>query len=303
MTQLDKSSAAGSGSAGTITIRRILHTIHAVRDCDPLRKRYEDLFGAIVFAERYHAGEDRDMALLYVANHMLEPMAPRRPEIPDTIFSQYLAKFGESLHSFEVRVDSAPDAAAICRDHGMDLSSVYPLFFFVKPKSTGGIVVQICGKPLVNDPKDYRNWNPDWIEGHPSTLRRLRYIACIVRDLDKALYFFTRVVDGKIVEDCRITVPQPGRRIGICLGDTVIALIVADEPEIGPLGAYCAKPVSGIYALAWEVDDLAAAETHLRELGVTTEPATLDAEGFAIPPSQMFGARHEFVLSGRREEN
>lgn len=300
MTQLAAADAAESDNIGTIAIRRILHTIHAVRDCDPVRKRYEELLGAIVFAERYHEGEDRDMALLYVANHMVEPMAPRRPDIPDTIFSKYLAKYGPSLHSFEVRVDSAPAAAAICRDHGMELSTVYPLFFFVKPQSTGGIVVQVCGKPLENDPQNYRNWNPDWIAGHPSTLRRLRYIACIARDFDKALYFFTRVVDGRIVEDCRITLPQPGRRVSICLGDTVIALIVADEPATGPVSTYFSSPVSGIYALVWEVDDLAVAEAHLSMLGVRTEPATLDAAGFAIPPLQMFGARHEFVLSRRQ---
>ena len=59
-----------------IPVRRVLHTIHAVRDVHVARKLYQDVFGAIAFAERYHAGEDRDMALLYAADHMIEPMAP-----------------------------------------------------------------------------------------------------------------------------------------------------------------------------------------------------------------------------------
>jgi catechol 2,3-dioxygenase-like lactoylglutathione lyase family enzyme len=283
-----------------IAVRRMLHTIHAVRDCDPVRRRYEDIFGAVVFAERYHEGEDRDMALFYVADHMIEPMAPRRPDTPDTTFSQYLAKFGESLHSFELRIDDAPAAARACERHGMQLSTVYPLFFFVKPRSTGGIVVQMCGKPLVNDLKDYRNWNPDWIEGHPSTLRRLRHVACYVRNLDAALYFFTQVLTGSIVEDGHVPAPQPGRRTIVCLGDTNVALFKADDPSVGPVGDYFSTPRSGIHSLVWEVDNLSVAEAYLRSLGVETEPAEFDAGGIAIPPSQMFGARHEFMPSARK---
>ncbi len=280
-----------------VPIQRILHTIHAVRDCNPVRRKYEEVLGAWVFAERFHAGEDRDMALFYVANHMVEPMAPARPDVHDTTFSKYLAKYGESYHSFELRVDSAPETAAACQAHGMELSSVYPLFFFVKPRSTGGIVVQICGKPLVNDPQDYRNWNPDWIEGHPSTLRRLRHIGCIVRDIDLSLYFFTQVIGGKILSDERVTFPQDGRRVAFCLGDTNVLLFQADDPAAGLAGDYFSKPVSGIYTLVWEVDDIQVAERYLLETGITPEKAKLEEHGIAIPAEQMFGARHEFVPS------
>lgn len=277
-----------------IGIQRVLHTIHAVRDVNPLRKIYQDTFGAIAFAERYHEGEDRDMTLLYAADHMVELMAPRRPE-PDTTFARYLHRFGESFHSFELRVDSAPAAAALCEAHGLALSTVYPLFFFVKPQSTGGVLVQFCGKPLENDPQNYRNWNPDWIEGHPSTLRRLRHIACFVRDREAALRFFTEIVDGKLLSDEHVEMPQPGRCARVLLGDTTVALFSADDPGTGVFADYFTKPRSGIYALVWEVEDLAAARAHIESRGHPTEPAALEHGGFAIPAEAFFGARHEFL--------
>jgi hypothetical protein len=280
-----------------IVVQRVLHTIHAVRDVHAVRKLYQDAFGAIAFAERYHEGEDRDMALLYAADHMIEPMAPRRPDEPDTTFSRYLDKYGESLHSFELRIDDAPAAAAICRAHDLALSTVYPKFFFVKPQSTGGVVVQLCGKPLVNDPQDYRGWRPDWIEGHPSSLRRLRHIVCVVRDMAAALTFFGTVLAGEILADERITLPQPARQVRVLVGDTRVALIAADDPATGPIGDYFSRPASGVYALVWEVDDLAAARAHLEGIDLPLVAADLSANGFAIDPVAMRGARHEFVPS------
>jgi catechol 2,3-dioxygenase-like lactoylglutathione lyase family enzyme len=279
-----------------IAIQRILHTIHAVRDVHAARKLYQDVFGGIAFAERYHAGEDRDMALLYAANHMIEPMAPKRPDAADTIFSRYLAKYGQSLHSFELRIDDAVAAAKLCQDRGLDLSTVYPKFFFVKPRSTGGIVVQLCGKPLENDPQDYRGWRPDWIEGHPSSLRRLHHIACIVRDMDAALDFFLNVLAGELISDGRIAHPQPGRQVRVMLGDTAVALIAVDDPATGPIGTYLSGPASGVYALVWEVDDLNAARAHMAAIGMALTDPHLSADGIAIDPAAMLGARHEFIL-------
>jgi catechol 2,3-dioxygenase-like lactoylglutathione lyase family enzyme len=221
-------------------------------------------------------------------------MAPRRLQ-PDTTFSRYLDKYGESLHSFELRIDSAPAAAEICHSRSLSLSTVYPKFFFVKPQSTGGVVVQLCGKSLENDPQDYHGWNPDWIEGHPSSLRRLRHILCVVRDIDMARGFFCEVLDGELLADERIELPQPGRQIRVLLGDTKVALISADDPANGSVGDYFSRPASGVFALVWEVENLSVARSHLEGIGLKLVPSLLHAEGFAIDPAEMHGARHEYV--------
>ena len=63
------------------------------------RLRYQDALGGLVFAENYFPAEDRDCALLYVANHMVEPMAPRNPEDMTKPFARMAAKIGEAFHS------------------------------------------------------------------------------------------------------------------------------------------------------------------------------------------------------------
>src|SRR3712207_7826340 len=51
------------------------------------------------------------------------------------------------------------------------LASDYGMFFYVRPESTGGILLEGCDVAPPNDPYDRRNWRPDWAEGMPSTLR------------------------------------------------------------------------------------------------------------------------------------
>ncbi len=284
-----------------IQVLRMLHTIHAVKDVGPVRKLYQDVFGAVAFAERYHAGEDRDMALLYAADHMIEPMAPRQAG-SDTTFARYLARYGEGLQSFELRIADAPGAAEIGRRRGLALSTVYPKFFFVRPESTSGVLVQLCGKPLVNDPKDYRGWSSDWILGHPSSLRRLREIVCIVRDMAMAVAFFTEVLDGVRIAEAGSDLLVSKHRVRIRLGDTCIVLLPdmpcapgAHAPGVeSPEAPY---PKAGVYALVWDVDDLAAARAHIQGIGLPTVASTLHAKGFAIDPAAMYGARHEFALA------
>ena len=96
-----------------IRVSRIVHTIHAVADIATCRARYLDVLGGLIFAEGYFEPEDRDMALLYVADHMIEPMAPRDPARLDKPYARYLQRFGEGLHSFEIMLENGPVAAGI----------------------------------------------------------------------------------------------------------------------------------------------------------------------------------------------
>ena len=59
-----------------VKVSRVIHTIHATTDIYGCRLLYQDALGGLVFAENYFPAEDRDAALLYVTNHMVEPMAP-----------------------------------------------------------------------------------------------------------------------------------------------------------------------------------------------------------------------------------
>lgn len=276
-------------------VKRVIHTIHAVEDIDECRHQYQDRLGGLVFAEGYHDGEDRDMALLYVTDHMVEPMSPRDPATSDKPFARYLRNYGPGWHSFELALEGCPEVAARLRADGYRLASDYGVFFFVRPESTGGLLIECCETPMPNDPYDRRNWSPGWAEGMSSTLLRLDHIACIVTDLDAALRFFTGYLDGDVLDDDRTSHPQPGRRVLLRLADTNVALIQPDDQSAGALGRFLQPPTSGIYALVWAVEDATRAQAYFDGLGLTITSADCVSDGFAIDPSQFLGARHEFT--------
>ena len=281
-----------------IKVKRVIHAIHMVEDLAVCRAKYLDILGGLIFAEGYFEAEDRDMALLYVADFMVEPMAPRDPTRSEMHVARYLQRYGPGYQSFEIGIDNGPDVAARMKEAGCKLSAEYGIFFYVRPESTGGVLLEVCETAMPNDPYDRRGWRPDWSEGHPSTILRLDHIACITADVDGALSFFTRVVDGELLSDDHITAPQPARRALVQLADTKVAFIQPDEPAQGALGTFLAPPSSGVYALVWQVEDAARAREYFESKGMRTTREGSVSSGFAIEPDDFLGARHEFVQVG-----
>jgi catechol 2,3-dioxygenase-like lactoylglutathione lyase family enzyme len=284
-------------SDGRIHVSRIIHTIHATTDIYGCRLLYQDALGGLVFAENYFEAEDRDAALLYVTDHMVEPMAARDPANLEKPFARLTSKIGQSYHSFELKVENGKAASQSFRDAGCTVASDYGIFFFVKGESTGGVLLEVCEVPMPNDPYDRPNWDPAVGAGHACSVVALDHIACVTADMDAALRFFTGLVDGKVLSDERTDQPQPGRRVLVRLGDTDVAFIQPDDTGSGPLGDFLAKPQNGIYALVWRVADEAQAKDHFTggrlKLRLTQEGCI--SAGFAIEPEDFFGARHEFV--------
>ena len=280
-----------------IHVSRIIHTIHATTDIYGCRLLYQDALGGLVFAENYFEAEDRDAALLYVANHMVEPMAARDPANLEKPFARLTSKIGQSFHSFELKVENGKAASQAFRDAGCTVASDYGIFFFVKADSTGGVLLEVCEVPMPNDPYDRPNWDPAVGAGHACSVVALDHIACVTADMDAALHFFTELVDGEVLSDERTELPQPGRRVLVRIGDTNVAFIQPDDTGSGPLGAFLGKQQNGIYALVWQVADEAQAKAHFTggrlKLQLTEEGCV--SPGFAIDPEDFYGARHEFV--------
>lgn len=295
MSDVETDARAAQGER--IAVSRLVHTIHCVPDVCDAKQLYMQVLGGITFAESYHAGEDRDMALMYVADHMVEPMAPRTHGSEAT-FARYLRKYGPGFHSIEFKVPNAVDAAARCKAANVALTTEYDTFFFVHPRSTGGVVVEACDIPMGNDPFDYRGWNPGWAEGHPSALQRLSYVACATRDIEAAIRFFTQVLDGEVVGRDRITAPEPAERVFIRVADGLFAFMQPEAGGAGPLSAFLAGPNSGVYALVWRIEDEAKARAWFARLKLATEPDGLDG-ALALSRDAMLGARHEFETTVR----
>lgn len=282
-----------------IVVSRIIHTIHATDEIDRCRLLYQDALGGLVFAENYFPALDRDAALLYVTDHMIEPMAPRDAGNLAKPFARTFRRIGPSFHSFELKVTDGKAASAALRAAGCEVASDFGSFFFVRANSTGGVLLEVCELPMPNDPYDRGQWNPAVGAGHACSVVRLDHIACVVADVDVALRFFTGIVDGELVEDERTVRPQPGRRVVVRLGGTRVAFVQPDDPAAGPLGLFLARPQTGIYALVWAVADPERARAHFANrlsLRLTEEGCV--APGFAIDPADFLGARHEFVAVG-----
>ncbi len=280
-----------------VPVSRIIHTIHATTDIYKCRLLYQDALGGLVFAENYFPAEDRDAALLYVTDHMVEPMAPRNPDDLEKPFARMTAKIGQAYHSFELKVPDGKAASQAFRDAGCKVASDYGVFFFVRPESTGGVLLEVCELPMPNDPYDRGSWNPAVGVGHASTVTGLDHIACVTRDMDAVLGFFTGQVNGEVVSDERTELPQPGRRVVIHVGDTDVVFVQPDDPASGPLGAFLSKEQNGIYALVWKIADEDKAKAHFTG-GMLKLRLTQDGcitPGFAIEPEDFLGARHEFV--------
>jgi len=279
-----------------ISVSRVIHTIHATTDIYKCRLLYQDALGGLVFAENYFPAEDRDAALLYVTDHMVEPMAPRHPEDLTTPFARMAAKIGQGYHSFELKVSDGKAASAAFREAGCAVASDYGVFFFVRPESTGGVLLEVCELGMPNDPYDRGNWDPSVGTGHACAVTGLDHIACVTTDMDAVLRFFTGIIDGEVLDDAPTQVPQAGRRVLIRVGDTNVAFVQPDDAGSGPLGQFLAKEQNGIYALVWKVADMAQAEAHFTgkmKMRLTQEGKV--SSGIAIDPGDFLGARHEFV--------
>ena len=278
-----------------VKVHRIIHTIHAVADIAACRAQYMDVLGGLIFAEGYFEAEDRDMALLYVADHMIEPMAPRDPARLEKHFARYLHRYGPGFHSFEIKIDDGPAVAARLKEQGCKLSAEYGFFFYVRQESTGGVLLEVCERPMPNDPYERGNWHPDWAGRHPTTLEGLDHIACVVPDVARALVFFTELLDGELLADERIELPQSGRRILVRLAGTRVAFIQPDDVKQGPLAEFLEPPSSGIYSLVWRIEDTEAAERFFHGKGLSTTREACVSGGFAIDPRDFSSARHEFI--------
>ncbi|GGC08005.1 hypothetical protein GCM10011494_28310 [Novosphingobium endophyticum] len=279
-----------------IHVSRIIHTIHATTDIGRCRQLYQDALGGLVFAENYFPAEDRDAALLYVTDHMIEPMAPRNPGDLTKAFARMTAKIGQAFHSFELKVPDGKAASAAFREAGCTVAGDYGVFFFVKPESTGGVLLEVCELPMPNDPYDRGNWSPQVGAGHPCGVTGLDHIACVTRDIEGALRFFTEIVDGELLEDGRTDMPQPARRVLLRIGDTNVAFVQPDDANSGALGEFLIWEQNGIYALVWNIADEARARGHFEgklDLRLTRQDCV--SAGFAIDPADFLGARHEFI--------
>jgi methylmalonyl-CoA epimerase len=129
---------------------RIDHLGIAVESIAAARGFYEAL-GLRVVQEETVEHEGVRVAMLPLGEGRVELLEPLGPE---TVVGRFLSKRGPGLHHIALHVD---DIEAVWKElHASGVTLVSPaiqtgagghLYFFVHPKSTGGVLLEICQDP------------------------------------------------------------------------------------------------------------------------------------------------------------
>jgi hypothetical protein len=284
-------------------VRRVVHAIHAVNDHHVTRVRYMRVFGALVFGENYNEAADRDMNLFYVADFMIEPMAPRRTRGASEghtggaamagIFRNYLDRHGEGWHSFEIAVDDLPGLIGALSARGIRVAPGVP---FTHPRDAFGFCIEMIPSDtlLSGDPVEYQGWNPRWFEGNPMTLDGIAAITHTVTDLRSARDFLVEAFGAVAKAEDVVDSPEPLERARVELAGVDFVLLKSLGSS-GPVTEQVRHRGFGIYSLVWKVTSMERVAQRLAQLGVRTEAGTSILGSLAIEPANMFGARHEFL--------
>lgn len=273
--------------------RRLLHTIHAAPTCERLRQLYCGVFGGIVFHENYYGPEDRDAALLYVADHMIEVMAPRHPDDHRFMFARYVQKMGASYHSISFAVADCEAAHERCKERGILINTIGPGLLFLHPKSTGGIVMELTDHKMPNDPWDLPHWRRDWADGRPARPQALAHIVCVPRNPAAAVRFFVDVLGGVAHAPHTLVWPQRAMATPVDVADGKLLIIEPADRSAGPLAEFVNGPNAGVYALAWRLGDPSGAAQWFGQNGLAVERITTDAP--YTHQVVVDGARHWFI--------
>jgi hypothetical protein len=273
--------------------RRLLHTIHAAPTCERLRQLYCAVFGGIVFHENYYGPEDRDAALLYVADHMIEVMAPRRPDDRRFMFARYVHKIGASYHSISFAVADCAAAQERCKELGILINTAGPGLLFLHPKSTGGVVMELTDHKMPNDPWDLPHWRHDWAQGRPSRPHALAHIVCAPRNPAAAIGFLVDALGGTAHAPYSVDWPQRATATPVEVADGKLLILDPADRSAGPLAEFVNGPNAGVYALAWQLADADGAADWFGQNGLAVEPIAKDVA--YTHQVVVDGARHWFV--------
>lgn len=287
----------GAGATGTLSVN---HATVVVPDLHAARRRYMDMFGAVFFKELAPSPlveEDYDLNLFYVADLMIESMAPHGTRAT-TALTSYLSRYGPGHHFLEFGVADLARAREALLDRGYQLVTDNAVTFTTHPRSTHGLLLG-AAEGFMNPP-----WRSTWTGGNALGLRGLRSINFVVDDLDAATEHLTEIWGGQFLRTSHIAGPERLRVNHLKFGSPsdsdvrgphVVALLRPESAE-GPAAEFLAARQARYYSLTWTVEDVAAAVRELVRRGIeVAQGGSCGPEGVTIAPGALFGARHELA--------
>ena len=134
-----------------MTVEKIEHIGIAVESIEAVLPYYRDCLGLEYKGSELVAGQKVRVAFLQLGESRIELIEPATEDSP---VAKFLAKRGPGIHHVAIRVDNIEEALKQHEDSGARLIDREPRtgahntrIAFVHPKSTGGVLVELCQKP------------------------------------------------------------------------------------------------------------------------------------------------------------
>ncbi|RSL33340.1 VOC family protein [Salibacterium salarium] len=106
--------------------------------------------------------------------------------------------------------------------------------------------------------------------------RELDHIGIAVRDLEHAVYFYTQILDGKLLDQYRSEAKGVESEIAVIeVNDSRIELLLPTNNTTSPIARFIKQKGKGVHHIAYRVDNLTEAIQHLESQGIRTMKETL----------------------------
>lgn len=133
-------------------LKKLDHIGIAVKDLEKALMLYEYLYGLKAGPVEVHKEYRVKLAFLPIGETRIELLEGLDEESPIT---KFIAKRGEGVHHLTFEVEDLEKALEILAGKGIELIDKAPRtgahgdrVAFLHPKSTGGVLVELCEKPL-----------------------------------------------------------------------------------------------------------------------------------------------------------
>jgi catechol 2,3-dioxygenase-like lactoylglutathione lyase family enzyme len=293
-----------------IRIGKQWHINHVVDDYRGVADWYRDVFGARdIFCDEWLEAEKRWASMVTIADLAVDIMEPTA-EAGQLPLGKFLSRFGPHLHAAAYFVDCAPaeifDALTAqgvrcfgLAGAGRSAVGAQPLSpVFTHPKDTAGQVefmpfVQSKPGPLGvpgswEDPRFLDGWSNEPWRAHPLAIQGWR-VGVVVRDLARAIAFYRALGAVVVAEESSATAQRCRLRLGT---NSTVELI---KPVAGDSVAGRDLAANGeiMHSCIFECSDLASAQSHLSEHGITV--VEFEQGRLITDPKTCHGAVFEFV--------
>jgi hypothetical protein len=295
---------------GDFGIGLMIHSVHMTDDVPRLNRFYENVFGGVIYMgmdePNFLPVEDRWAGLIMISDLCIETMAPNTPVDPNKPVGKFYLKFGQHLHSVGYLVDDLGGLADhlisqgvyIGKPGGGKAESVADMgpspYFYPSPRDTSGLMVEMCGVHMPNDPREQPYWSSlqkTWEIGHPLTIRRCAYVSLGVKNLAEATENYVKRMQAVPIHE-GIDDAEQCKFQTMHLGDCLLRLVEPLDSD-SALGRHVAQWGNMIYSITFRVRDLDSAEAWLAKNDVRS--SRLRPGLLAADPEDTFGAPYFFT--------